>query len=388
VNGEEHQYWDFDTTRWGSGNIILDEGDVNPVHTNEEWFAVSENLANTDPSENHWTDEINAIYNIQNSSYAQSVPALVCYFVGRGGEHLAFTNYAQTVYSPSSGGSGVGFANAVVCADGANKFMPSGFGVVLSPYNDFTGAITRSVTDNVYPNDCLSPIGPKTARNTSSNSGFNTIIKDSSNGDSFTFGFAVKGPKVIVIVTSPKFETTNSKGKRYMFLVFGDIYTQCQEGDTKTYGAVCGYDSDTSEPGTYNTSFSGFTATNAVALSSTGERMCKFFTSSSDSVYYTYRELQKGFPIGHSSDLSDGIPYTTLVVSFYQSTEGNTQTDPLIKDGNGYKGIVDPEVMRFVPATVPVGTLGGGKFIVPRQISTAASTNYCFGWDPSNPSAI
>jgi hypothetical protein len=43
VNGEEHQYWDFDTTRWGSGNIILDEGDVNPVHTNEEWFAVSEN---------------------------------------------------------------------------------------------------------------------------------------------------------------------------------------------------------------------------------------------------------------------------------------------------------------------------------------------------------
>lgn len=379
VNGDDHQYWDFDTTRWGNGGesgYFMDNGS-DPIHSNEDWNSISENLSTSIYKPN----DLKCIYNIKDTDY----PGLVCYFVGRGGEHLAFTNYNKFIFS---GSYGLYRPNNVTNFNYSIKNMPVGFAVMLSPYEDFNGVITNSANDTSCQSSCLQMIGEKVVQTGSATSSQTTIIQNAAEGSSYTFGFAVKGPKVIMLVTSPIFDGSGSPKRKYLYLLFGDIYTQCQEGDTKTYGGICGYDTGENENGALTSSFGRVLANAAVALSSTGTRMCQYYSSSSDLPLSTNCDIQLGFPVGHSSALSDGIPYTSIVVSFYQNSSGDVQSNTLIKDGNGYKGIVDPDMLRIVPSTVPVGTLESGKFIIPRKTTTTESWEFCFGWDPSNPSTI
>ena len=413
VNGDAHQYWDLDTTRWeySSDKKELDDSS-DGVHTPEEWEAVSEAFLNqnTDPD---------AVYPIFSYTSDTAYPALGCFFVGRGGEHLFFCNSTKVDsgthtdnahmhwYSSSDYNSTLEIDEANSSYDLFNNCTMSiyaGFNVMFSPNSNFVGN-TPSVA-GFRPRSCLPPMGIVKGKTTSNGSTYSvngyfngetkTVIGSTSTQE-HTFGFCVKRDQVIYL-----YRRADWGSGVYCLLIFGNILNNLSnEGDTNAQAALS-ISTSLSETSisTLDSSLSAYF--NARYESAFGRYPICFADANGDGVFNfngyirsqgTSKTMQPSIVPSASSQASK-VPYSAFCVACLQNRSTNGYSVPLVKNGIGTKGFVNTDILRAVPMEKCVGgaTFENGKFMSPTPytpysggvVELQQSISFIIGWDPSN----
>jgi len=414
VNGDAHQYWDLDATRLSDVISIPLEG-TNQVHTDAEWRSVSELMT----SENYDATDIEPIMTYTSDT---NYPALGCFFVGRGGEHLFFCNCVKSGYGTSLNSTAMKWYISSDYTSTLEIFRPNptsdayntccfnlpvGFSVMFSPNSDFNG--NYPYVSGFRPRSCLPPVSIKsftdhTPTSSDADAATNVIIGNTY-GYTFTFGFCVKRDQIIYMQKNDGTWYSTI----YHFIIFGNILENlAQEDDTNRQASIV-IRSNPSE-----TEVSRIANSHTVPpvdfdyYDGNGAQFPVWFADANgDGVFNIngykraeciFKTLSTTIPPFSSFD-SAAIPYSSLYVGcslFRNFSDSST----LVKNGYGFKGFVSTDILRVIPeikqwdggSNVGGFTFQNGKFLslCPYSVSNIDQSfptpvlSQIIGWDPSN----
>lgn len=399
VNGDAHQYWDFDSTRLSdSYSLVLDDDStIARVHTDQEWRAVSELMT----SENYNSTDIEPImfYTSDTTNY----PALGCFFVGQGGEHLFFCNTKSSKANGSSSSDMIWKGSYTDTLNGSTSVLDysrqktyykvcSGFVVMFSPSDDFSG--NNPSVSGFRPSSCTAPVSIGCTYNGNTvYSNYNVLSTTLTTP--FYFGFVVKRDQIVFLLGNDSFGQNNFK-----MILFGNILDNLsQENDTSKQATIVITDNDKEDSTGNTTSGVGRTPINmyyseycggtkhAECANANGDCAMGSFGLGRDCISL----MPAMCPTGTS--VSSDIPYAAMQICLAEIYPFSGITDYMIKDGYGSKGFVNTDLLRLIPIQkVTAGaTCQNGKFFMPavyffggNNSDVKPSLSFIIGWDPSN----
>ena len=400
VNGDAESYWDFDT-RYNSGAFKLDNDETNDgvaqIHTDSEWQAVSKKMAEGELA----AGDIAPIFSY---TTGDNWPALGCFFVGAGGEHLFLVNSSCSNANTGSYGDmywkGVNVntlqgSTSVLDYDRISTYykVPAGFVVMFSPSEDFSG--NNPGTAGFRPSSCTTPISLYMDYNggTSYNTNYTCLTTDKTTP--FHFGFIVKRDQMAFLLGNDSFGQN-----KFKIILFGNILDNLSnDGDTHKQAAIAITDCEREAQSGYVDSGPG---RNPIVMYSPeycgATRFAECANANGDCAMGTFglgANMLSLMPAmcPTATSVSSEIPYSAMQIYLTEINPFSGAVNYMIKDGNGSKGIVSTDLLRLIPLQkVAAGfTCEDGKFFMPAVYSfggyyTGAKPNLAFmiGWDPSN----